>query len=269
MHRHAIRQGLALKDGKGEAVGGVVMMLKGENSREVVKRVKAKVDEINASTVLPDGIKLMPFYDRSEIVGKSINTVIKDPGRRRDSGCHCALSAPAQFQRCVDRAFGTAAFDAAYIYRDEVQAGLNANLMSLGGLAISIGMIIDATIIQVENVQRHLGHLKDKSHKLGTVFKAVVEVQKAQYFRRIHHRLDIHSDNYAAGHGRQNVCAAGIYGGDRAFCLDVPFDFCDSGSVLLLPQTRRGERKPAYEMGHASYICPMLSWALSKASASL
>ncbi len=61
-------------------------------------------------------------------------------------------------------------------------AGLNANLMSLGGLAISIGMIIDATIIQVENVQRHLGHLKDKTHKLATVFKAVVEVRKPSIF---------------------------------------------------------------------------------------
>ena len=60
--------------------------------------------------------------------------------------------------------------------------GLNANLMSLGGLAISIGMIIDATIIQVENVQRHLGQMKDDEHKISTVLKAVMEVRKPSIF---------------------------------------------------------------------------------------
>ncbi|MBZ5582815.1 MAG: CusA/CzcA family heavy metal efflux RND transporter, partial [Acidobacteriia bacterium] len=62
------------------------------------------------------------------------------------------------------------------------QAGLSANLMSLGGLAISIGMIIDATIIQVENVQRHLGELKDPSRKLSTVLHAVMEVRRPSIF---------------------------------------------------------------------------------------
>ena len=62
------------------------------------------------------------------------------------------------------------------------QAGLSANLMSLGGLAISIGMIIDATIIQVENVQRHLGRLTDPSQKLATVLRAVMEVRRPSIF---------------------------------------------------------------------------------------
>ncbi len=61
-------------------------------------------------------------------------------------------------------------------------AGLSANLMSLGGLAISIGMIIDATIIQVENVQRHLSETGAAGHKLSTVLKAVLEVRKPSIF---------------------------------------------------------------------------------------
>ena len=178
---HAIRQGLAIKDGKGEAVGGVVLMLKGENSREVVKRVKAKVDEINASTVLPDGIKLKPFYDRSEIVGKSISTVT-------------TTLAEGAILVVIVLYFLLRSFRGALIILLALPlsllltfivmkyTGLNANLMSLGGLAISIGMIIDATIIQVENVQRHLGQLKDKTHKLATVFKAVLEVRKPSIF---------------------------------------------------------------------------------------
>ena len=174
---HAVRQGLALKDGKGETVGGVVMMLKGENSREVVNRVKAKVEEINASTILPDGIKLKPFYDRSEIVGKSIHTVVKT----LTEGAVLVVIVLYLLLRSMRGAFIVVlALPLSMLLTFMVMksTGLNANLMSLGGLAISIGMIVDATIIQVENVQRHLGHLKDKKNKLATVFKAVVEVRK-------------------------------------------------------------------------------------------
>lgn len=178
---HAIRQGLAVKDGKGEAVGGVVLMLKGENSREVVKRVKAKVEEINASTVLPDGIKLVPFYDRSEIVAKSINTVSKT----LVEGAILVVIILYLLLRSLRGALIVIlALPLSMLLTFMVMkyTGLNANLMSLGGLAISIGMIIDATIIQVENVERHLGQLKDSGSKLATVFKAVLEVRKPSIF---------------------------------------------------------------------------------------
>jgi cobalt-zinc-cadmium resistance protein CzcA len=174
---HAIRQGLAIKDGKGETVGGVVLMLKGENSREVVKRVKAKVEEINASTVLPDGIKLKPYYDRSIIVDKSIRTI----SMTLAEGSILVVIVLFLLLRSLRAALIVIlALPLSMLLTFIVMkyTGLNANLMSLGGLAISIGMIIDATIIQVENVQRHLGNLKNKEHKLATVLKAVLEVRK-------------------------------------------------------------------------------------------
>jgi cobalt-zinc-cadmium resistance protein CzcA len=178
---HALRQGLALKDGKGETVGGVVMMLKGENSRDVVERVKTKVQEINASTLLPDGIKIQPFYDRSEIVNKSIHTVVKTLAE----GAVLVVIVLYLLLRSIrGAAIVLLALPLSMLLTFIVMkyAGLNANLMSLGGLAISIGMMIDATIIQVENVQRHLGALKEEKHKLSTVFKAVVEVRKPSIF---------------------------------------------------------------------------------------
>ncbi|MCX5634681.1 MAG: CusA/CzcA family heavy metal efflux RND transporter [Planctomycetota bacterium] len=178
---HAIRQGLAIKDGKGETVGGVVLMLKGENSREVVKRVKDKVEEINASTVLPNRIKLKPYYDRSEIVDKSIRTVSKTLAE----GAVLVVIVLFLLLRSLRAALIVIlALPLSMLLTFIVMKymGLNANLMSLGGLAISIGMIIDATIIQVENVQRHLGNLKNKDHKLATVFKAVLEVRKPSIF---------------------------------------------------------------------------------------
>lgn len=178
---HAIRQGLAVKDGKGETVGGVVLMLKGENSRDVVRRVKAKVEEMNASTVLPSGIKLKPYYDRSEIVDKSIHTISQTlvEGAILVVIVLFLLLGSLRAALIVILALPLSILLTFIVMK---YAGLNANLMSLGGLAISIGMIIDATIIQVENVQRRLGNLKDKEHKLATVFKAVLEVRKPSIF---------------------------------------------------------------------------------------
>jgi cobalt-zinc-cadmium resistance protein CzcA len=178
---HAIRQGLALKNGQGEAVGGVVMMLKGENSRVVIEKVKAKVQEINSSTVLPDGIKIQPFYDRSGIVGQAMNTVMKAMAEGVIlvsiviflllGSVHGAIVVAISLPLSVLLTFIAMKL-----------LGLDANLMSLGGLVISLGMVCDATIIQVENIQRHLAENKDGKHRLTTVLNAAVEVRKPSMF---------------------------------------------------------------------------------------
>jgi len=178
---HAVRQGSALKNGEGEAVGGIVMMLKGENSLEVVHRVQEKVLEINRGTVLPASLKIVPFYERSEIVGQSIHTVV----RALAEGSLLVLVVLYLLLRSMRGALIVIfALPLSLLLTVIVMkyAGLYANVMSLGGLAISIGMIIDATIIQVENVQRHLGTMTEKSHKLATVLKAVLEVRKPSIF---------------------------------------------------------------------------------------
>jgi cobalt-zinc-cadmium resistance protein CzcA len=178
---HAVRQGSALKNGEGEAVGGIVMMLKGENSLEVVQRVQEKVRQINRGTILPAGLKIVPYYERSEIVGQSIHTVV----RALAEGSLLVLVVLYLLLRSIRGALIVIfALPLSLLLTVIVMkyAGLYANLMSLGGLAISIGMIIDATIIQVENVQRHLGTMTEKSHKLATVLQAVLEVRKPSIF---------------------------------------------------------------------------------------
>ena len=176
----AVRMGASMKNGE-ECVGGITMMLRGENSRDVVRRIKEKVAEINSNNILPDGIKIVPYYDRSDIVNASVGTVNK------------ALVEGSIFVLVV-----------LYLLLNSIRgslvvlialplslmatfivmklAGISANLMSLGGLAISIGMIIDTTIIQVENVQRHLSEEGGKHPKLFTVLKAVMEVRKPSIF---------------------------------------------------------------------------------------
>ncbi len=173
----AIRQGAAMINGKEEAVGGIVMMLRGENSREVVERVKKRVNEINQGNILPKGIKIVPYYDRSDIVKAGITTVT----RALAEGAVLVLIVLYLLLRSfraslvVLIALPLSLLSTFIVMRI---VGLSANLMSLGGLAISIGMIIDATIIQVENVQRHLSDGGHEGHRPSTVLRAVLEVRK-------------------------------------------------------------------------------------------
>ena len=180
----AVRQGAALIDGNREVVGGIVMMLRGENSRVVVERVKEKVKEINDNNILPPGIRIVPYYDRSDIVRSSVGTVT----RALIEGSVLVVIILYLMLRSLRGALVViVALPLSLLLTFIVMkiTGLNANLMSLGGLAISIGMIIDATIIQVENVQRHLSESAGSEHKLSTVLKAVLEVRKPSIFGEI------------------------------------------------------------------------------------
>ena len=177
----AVRQGASVKDGKAESVGGIVMMLRGANSREVVRAIEDRVAEINASGVLPPGITIVPFYKRSDIVQSSIHTVTE----ALLIGSLFVVFILYLFLRSFRGAFIVILalpLSTLFTFITMRLAGLSANLMSLGGLAISIGMIIDATIIQVENVERHLATPGAGGRKLATVLRAVLEVRKPSIF---------------------------------------------------------------------------------------
>ncbi|UFS72794.1 CusA/CzcA family heavy metal efflux RND transporter [Geomonas sp. RF6] len=177
----AVRMGAAMKNGKDECVGGIVMMLRGENSREVVRRVAEKVREINENNVLPDGIKIVPYYDRSDIVKESVSTVNKAliEGSILVLIVLYLLLNSIRGSMVVLIALPLSLLATFIVMK---LTGISANLMSLGGLAISIGMIIDTTIIQVENVQRHLSEEGGDRTKLATVLRAVMEVRKPSIF---------------------------------------------------------------------------------------
>ncbi|MCJ7486407.1 MAG: efflux RND transporter permease subunit, partial [Candidatus Aminicenantes bacterium] len=178
---HAVRQGAAVKDGERECVGGVVMLLRGENSRDVVARVEAKVAEINDSNIMLARVRIEPYYKRSDIIVKSIDTVTGALA----VGSVLVVIVLFLFLRSVRGAFVVILalpLSALLTFMVMKSAGLTANLISLGGLAICIGMIIDATIIQVENVQRHLSEAGKGRSTIHDVFKAVIEVRKPSIF---------------------------------------------------------------------------------------
>ncbi|MDX2251994.1 MAG: CusA/CzcA family heavy metal efflux RND transporter [Nitrospira sp.] len=182
----AVRLGGVTRNGQGEVLEGITVMLHGGNSRQVVSAVKDKISLINR--VLPDGVVITSFYDRGELVAKALDTV----ERALLEGAVVVVLVLYLFLRNLRGALVVAltlplATLATFVIMQRV--GLSANLMSLGGLAISLGMIVDAAIVQVENVERHLGERSEGrgtlgavSERLPLVLRAVLEVRRPSLF---------------------------------------------------------------------------------------
>ncbi|MFA6583834.1 MAG: CusA/CzcA family heavy metal efflux RND transporter [Elusimicrobiaceae bacterium] len=179
---YAVRQGASFENGEKEVVGGVVMMLRGANGRVVTKAVEEKVKEINESRVLPQGVRLKAYYTRSDIILGSVKTMARALGE----GSVIVIIVLYVFLLSFQGSFVTlAALPLALLLTFIIMKhfGLTANLMSLGGLAISLGMIIDSTIIQVENVLHHLNSNTDGVKERGAaVAAAILEVRKPSIF---------------------------------------------------------------------------------------
>jgi heavy metal efflux system protein len=152
---HAIRHGAVVLNGEREVVAGIVLMLRGGNARDVVEGIKAKLDEIRDKGMLPAGWKIVPFYDRIELISAALKTVYKALGE----GVLLVVVVLFLFLGDTRSALIVAAtliLTPLVTFFVMGQFGLTANLMSLGGLAIAIGMMVDASVVVVENVHRHL-----------------------------------------------------------------------------------------------------------------
>ena len=169
------RYGAVSKDGKGEAVTGLVLSLRGANARQTIVGIEEKLAEITPS--FPEGVKIEVFYNRGNLVDKAVDTVF-----------HALMEAIVLVVILLIlflgdlRAALTVALAlpmAAMVTFILMQfAGMSANLMSLGGLAIAIGMLVDAAVVVVENIITHLAH-KEKAERLPrlhVIYRATREV---------------------------------------------------------------------------------------------
>ncbi len=174
----AVRHGAIIKNGDTEGVAGIVMMLRGGNAKEVVTRVKAKVNEINNNGLLPGGLKLEPFYDRTELVDSALWMVIKV----LLEGIVFIIIILYLFLGDVRSSIvvvATIVITPLVTFMAMNQLGLSANLMSLGGLAIAVGLMVDGTVVVVENVYHKLGHAgPSRSERLRVILEATRDVAK-------------------------------------------------------------------------------------------
>jgi cobalt-zinc-cadmium resistance protein CzcA len=169
-----VRFGAMIKDGYTEAVGGIVMMIRAGNAKQVVSRVKARVDEINKRGMLPGGLQIVPYYDRSELVDAALWTVTKV----LLEGVLFVVVVLFLFLGDVRSSLivvATLILTPLATFMVMNHYGLSANLMSLGGLAIAIGLMVDGSVVVVENAFGQLGHRKGES-RVRIIFDAVLEV---------------------------------------------------------------------------------------------
>jgi cobalt-zinc-cadmium resistance protein CzcA len=169
-----VRYGAMIKDGYTEAVGGIVMMIRAGNAKEVVGRVKQRVQQINDGGMLPGGLKIVPYYDRSELVDAALWTVVKV----LLEGVFFVVVVLFLFLGDVRSSVivvATLILTPLGTFMVMNRYGLSANLMSLGGLAIAIGLMVDGSVVVVENAFAQLGHRKGES-RVRVIFEAVLEV---------------------------------------------------------------------------------------------
>ena len=169
-----VRYGAMIKGGYTEAVGGIVAMIAGDNAKEVVTRIKARVEEINSKNMLPGGLRVVPFYDRSLLVDAALETVSKVLLEG------IVLVVIILFLYLGDLrssiiVIATLILTPALTFVVMNHYGMSANLMSLGGLAIAIGLMVDGSVVVVENVFARMSH-NPKADRIKVTLEAVLEV---------------------------------------------------------------------------------------------
>ncbi len=157
-----IREGVAEWDGKGETVGGIVIMRQGENALNVINGIKRKLREIAPS--LPAGVEIMPGYDRSGLIDASIHTLQRDLLEEIVIVSLVIIIFLFHFRSAL---IAIVALPIAVLisFIPIYFLGVTSNIMSLGGLALAIGVLVDASIVMVENGYRHLSERQQDDSK--------------------------------------------------------------------------------------------------------
>jgi Cu(I)/Ag(I) efflux system membrane protein CusA/SilA len=174
-----MRRGIGELDGEGEAVGGVIIMRNGDNARDTIVRVKEKLDELRAG--LPDGVEIVETYDRSALIQRAIDNL---KGKLLDEFIVVALVCfvflfHVRSGLIVVIVTPIAVASAFIVMRLQ---GINANIMSLGGIAIAIGTLVDAAIVMIENVHKKLEHEPDESRRMEAIYAGCREVGPSLFF---------------------------------------------------------------------------------------
>ncbi|HWU68168.1 MAG TPA: CusA/CzcA family heavy metal efflux RND transporter, partial [Stenotrophobium sp.] len=175
-----IRRGVAELNGQGEVVGGVIVMRSGGNAQQVIVGVKARLAELKAS--LPAGVEIVPTYDRSELIGKAIKNLRQ---KLLEEFLVVALICAVFLVHLRSAVVAIASLPIGILMAFIVMhlQGLNANIMSLGGIAIAIGAMVDGAIVMIENLHKHLEReAATAANRWRIVADAAVEVGPPLFF---------------------------------------------------------------------------------------
>ena len=173
------RRGITELNGEGEAVGGIALQRFGENALDVIENVKAKIEEIGKG--LPEGVSIQSVYDRSELIFRAIDnlkhTLIEESIVVAIVCFVFLLHVRSALVAIIMLPIGVLI---AMIVMELI--GVSSNIMSLGGIAIAIGAMIDAAIVMIENAHKHLEHALPGKSRAQVIIDAAVEVGPALFF---------------------------------------------------------------------------------------
>jgi Cu(I)/Ag(I) efflux system membrane protein CusA/SilA len=177
-----VRRGIAELDGEGEAVGGIVVMRQGQNALRVIEAVKRRLDEIRPG--LPEGVEIVPAYDRSELIGGAIGTLSRTLLEEMAIVSFVILAFLLHVRSALVPIL-TIPVGVLLAFVPMLYQGLTANIMSLGGIAVAIGAMVDASIIVVENAHKRL-EVWEREGRPGpraeVVLRAMQEVGPSLFF---------------------------------------------------------------------------------------
>ena len=178
----AIRRGLLEMNGEGEKVGGIVVMRYGENAKEVIDRVKTKITELEKG--LPPGVRIKVAYDRSDLISRAVDTLKENLLEESIVVSLVILVFLLHFPSALVIVL-TLPISVLIAFITMKLMGVTSNIMSLGGIAIAIGVLVDAGVIMVENSYRHLSEMPPEeraSKRLEVIITSAKQVGRAIFF---------------------------------------------------------------------------------------
>jgi Cu(I)/Ag(I) efflux system membrane protein CusA/SilA len=169
-----LRRGLVELDGQGEVVGGIVIMRLGQNALTTIERVKSKLEQLKAG--LPDGVEIVTVYDRSTLIKRAIDVLKRKLTEELIVVALVCMIFLLHFRSAFVAIF-TLPVGILVSFLIMYLLGINANIMSLGGIAIAIGVMVDASVVMVENAHKHLERARLRG---GTFDRDTVIIQAAK-----------------------------------------------------------------------------------------
>ncbi len=174
-----LRRGVAEGNGQGEVVAGIVVMRFGENAKAVVSRVKEKIDEIQRS--LPPGVRIVPVYDRSGLIDRAIATLRK--ALIEEIAIVALITVLFLLHvRSALVAIISLPLGVLFSFILQYQFNITANILSLAGIAIAIGDMVDAAVVMVEDAHKHLEHAPPDTDRIPVIMAAAKEVGPSLFF---------------------------------------------------------------------------------------
>jgi len=174
-----LRRGVAELDGNGEVVGGVIVMRFGDNALKTIENVKKKLEQLKQG--LPEGVRIKTVYDRSGLIERAVDTLKE---KLIEESIVVALVTALFLAHLSSSLVAIFTLPVAILMAFIIMywQGINANIMSLGGIAIAIGAMIDAAIIMIENAHKHLEHDRGKKDHWAIIADASKEVGPALFY---------------------------------------------------------------------------------------